>query len=465
MRFGLLGDHPDGLAMTRALVESGRHQLVVYAGPAAGAEYLRRWGLAPPRVVDLEEVLADPGLDAVIVAATPANRAGVLRRAVQSERHVLCVHPADQRADTAYEAAMIRAETGRLLFPILPEAMHPAVRRLTALLRMPEERRSHLEVIGKRSAAEETAVTAEPPPRPPRSAPSVAGSRLQIRLIQVERWATEHVLLDADSVGHKAGLPGWDVLRALGGEVAEVAALAPEEELDENEPLLLSGSFEGGGLFQTALLPRQAHERWSVTVVAPSGSAHLDFPEGWPGPARLSFIDDSGVEHNESFESWDPWPALVEAFESALANSRARQPAPATYAPRPNAVSEHITTVVAPPTVSPVPPAASPFPTWQDEIRCLELDDAARRSVARRRASTLDYQEATEEASFKGTMTLVGCGLLWTSLMLLILSVWVPWLGWFIAPVFGFFIIMQLLRWVVPPKPETSAPQDLQIRR
>ena len=53
-------------------------------------------------------------------------------------------------------------------------------------------------------------------------------------------------------------------------------------------------------------------------------------------------------------------------------------------------------------------------------MRCLELDDAARRSVARRRASALEYQEATEEAGFKGTMTLLGCGLLWVSLLLLI---------------------------------------------
>jgi hypothetical protein len=341
--------------------------------------------------------------------------------------------------------------------------MHPAVRRLADLLRAPDERRPHAAVIGKRSAGEEVAVTAEPPPRPPRSAHADTGPRLEVRLIQIERWATDHVLLDADSAGHKPGLPGWDVLRALGGEVAEVAALAPEEELDENEPLVLSGSFEAGGLFQTALLPRQAHERWSVTVVAPAVSAHLDFPEGWPGPAQLSLIEDGGGERAESFESWNPWPALVDAFESALANSLGRQPAPVTYAPSTSAVSESITAAVPPP-ASPMPRAAGPFPTWQDEIRCLELDDAARRSVARRRSSTLDYQDATEEASFKGTMTLVGCALLWTSLMLLILSVWVPWLGWFIAPVFGFFIIMQLLRWVVPPKPEATD-KDLQIRR
>jgi hypothetical protein len=34
--------------------------------------------------------------------------------------------------------------------------------------------------------------------------------------------------------------------------------------------------------------------------------------------------------------------------------------------------------------------------------------------------------------------------------MLLILSAWLPWLGWIIAPVFGIFLVLQLLRWLVP---------------
>ena len=54
-------------------------------------------------------------------------------------------------------------------------------------------------------------------------------------------------------------------------------------------------------------------------------------------------------------------------------------------------------------------------------------------------------------------MTLVGCGLLWGSLLLLILSRWLPWLGWAIAPVFGVFLIMQLLRWVLPKKAAGAA--------
>src|ERR1051326_3890439 len=103
MRFALFGDHSDGLDLAHALVATGRHQLTSYTGPAEGLERLRRWGLAAPSVSDLEEVLADPAVEAVIVAGSPTDRPAQLRRALQSERHVLCVHPADQTPDTAYE--------------------------------------------------------------------------------------------------------------------------------------------------------------------------------------------------------------------------------------------------------------------------------------------------------------------------------------------------------------------------
>ena len=67
MHFALLGDHEDGLALARALAETGRHRLRCYSGSPIGEEYLRRWELNVPRVPDLEEVLADPAVEAVIV--------------------------------------------------------------------------------------------------------------------------------------------------------------------------------------------------------------------------------------------------------------------------------------------------------------------------------------------------------------------------------------------------------------
>src|SRR4051812_11760406 len=132
MRFAILGDHPDGLAMACALAQSGRHQVVAYTA-AVDDDILLCWGAAR-RVSDVEEVLADPAVEAVIVAGRPATRPAQLRRALQSERHVLCVHPPDVTPETAYEAGMIRDDTGYVLLPLLPEALHPAVQRLAGFV-------------------------------------------------------------------------------------------------------------------------------------------------------------------------------------------------------------------------------------------------------------------------------------------------------------------------------------------
>ena len=388
MKFALLGDHPDGLSMARALVESGRHELTAYCGSAVGAEYLKLWGVSAQRIGDAEEVLADPAIEAVIVAGSPADRSAQLRRAVQSDRPVLCVHPSDDNPNAAYEASMTQAETRKLLMPLLPEALHPAISRLAV----------------------------------------VAG---QPKLVDFFRASPDPGLQETDDEGFEPAIPGWDVLRKLGGEIVEVSGLAEGEELNADAPALISGRFEKGGMFRLTLLPQQP-ERWEISVLSATGTAKLAFPEGWPGRCELTWMVDS-IAKAETWEAWNPWSGLVEVLERSQ-----------------------------PPHPDPLPLSTGGegevHPTWNDEIRSLELDLAARRSIERRRTSTLEYQEATEEASFKGTMTLVGCSLLWISLVLLIISAWVPLLAWAIAPVFAVFLLLQLLRWIVPAKPEAKAP-------
>src|SRR5437762_5422109 len=138
MRFALLGNHRDGLAMAAALVQSGRHELTAYTAPAA-AEDVQRSSPAAQFVSDLEEVLADPAIETLIVAGSAANRPVQLRRSLQSERHVLCISPADQSPDIAYEAALIQRDTSKVLLPLMPEALHPGIARLAALCRGKEE--------------------------------------------------------------------------------------------------------------------------------------------------------------------------------------------------------------------------------------------------------------------------------------------------------------------------------------
>lgn len=281
MRFALLGDHPDGIELARALCASNRHQVPLYWGDPAGLRQLARHGIEPRHVADLEELLVDAHLDAVIVAGRPGVRASQLRRALQSECHVLCVHPADTSPDSAYEAAMIRADTGRVLMPMLPLTLHPGVRRLKELPASP-------------------------------------------RLIELEIWSNEEALLD----GPKPSVPGWDLLRFLGGEVAELSAVGVGGALTFGQPLMISGRFLNGLLFQSKYLSQQAEARLQIALVTATGRAVLAFAQGWPGPAQLTWTDEEGRPQAEAWEALDPWPALLERFEDAVDRAKTKRSCP-----------------------------------------------------------------------------------------------------------------------------------------
>jgi hypothetical protein len=380
MRFALIGDHADGWSMSRALVSSGRYELAVYCG--SSPQLLRSEFPAVRASGDLEDVLADPAVEAVIIAGPVALRAEQLRRVLQSERHALCVHPVSLTTDAGYEAAMLQGDTGRVLMPLCPDALHPALEQLRTLV------------------AEEE-----------------AAAFLRLECATDGRLAREWA-----ETGRIAGLWGWDVLRRVRGDIAEVSAYAEEETINPQKPLLIAGRFQAGGLFEVMHLPGASKSAISIHVQSRLGQAELLLPSGSDASARLH-----SWHGHQTWDPLDPWAALVAAFDSAI--DRWRQGP-----------------ILAPAgTPTPVAPT-DPRPTWQDEIRSVELDDAVRRSVEKRHSSVLEYQEATEEATFKGTMTLVGCGLLWLLVFLLILSRWAPWLGWLGIFSIGVFLLLQLLR-------------------
>jgi len=103
-------------------------------------------------------------------------------------------------------------------------------------------------------------------------------------------------------------------------------------------------------------------------------------PQSWDGPALLTWREETGDLHEEAWERlgtrgprWSSSSRRPSRFWPCRRKKRA---------------------------------AATPLLTWQDAVRGLELDDAARRSVEKRRSSLMEYQEANEEVGFKGTMTL-----------------------------------------------------------
>ncbi|HEY1381730.1 MAG TPA: hypothetical protein VGF55_33335 [Gemmataceae bacterium] len=377
MRFAILGDHPDGWAVARALAAGGRHQVVAYRGPRTDADLRPDWpGLRV--TADLEELLADPDVEAVIVAGEPGDRLDQLRRILQSERPALCVHPVDRKPDGAYEINLLQGDVHQVVLPILPLAVNPAVAEFADRL------------------------GTGPPPR----------------LIEVEFRSPGDLLFEGDGPAGGPHFPGWDVLRRLGGAVAEVQAFAREESVHRGEAVTVQGRFESGALFRAAYLPGCSESRLRLTADSLGGELAAD---------RVAV-------------GADDWSRLVTRFESAVDRLR--------VTPR------------AAPGAGPAADTGAGL-TWLDEIRAAELDDAARRSIERRRGVTLEYQEVSEDVGFKGTMTLVGCGLLWFIPVLLILSVWLPQVGWLIVPVLFGFLLLQLLRWFVPaPAARTGPPEQ-----
>ncbi len=83
----------------------------------------------------------------------------------------------------------------------------------------------------------------------------------------------------------------------------------------------------GQGLFQATYLPAQAEARLRVALVHRASRAELVFNQGWPGPARLGFTDEEGRDRIETWDAFDPWAALVAAFEETLRNRGAQRQA------------------------------------------------------------------------------------------------------------------------------------------
>src|SRR5690606_36085043 len=61
-------------------------------------------------------------------------------------------------------------------------------------------------------------------------------------------------------------------------------------------------------------------------------------------------------------------------------------------------------------------------PTWLDGCRSVELADTIERSLNKGRVVELHFEDYSEENTFKGTMTSLGCGLLLAGLVLMFLA-------------------------------------------
>jgi hypothetical protein len=344
MRFALIGDHPDGTEFASAMRDAG-HTLARSTGLVQDGEVIEE--ILSPAVA---EVLADPQIQAVIVAVRVDKRLDVTRRVLQSERHALVVHPVDVKPDGGYELNMLQGDMHQVLLPLLSEAFVDAQLLPGAWLEL----------------------TVTDPSEP---------------------------LLYLDATRRHPAFPGWTLIRRAAGEVLEVSTFGMEDFAQPGGVLLCSGRAERG-LFHIKCHRGGERRQVNSKFVTSNGEIQIDL---------------SGAAN--------AWPRLVAEFDRAVARL-AQTP---RSDPGVGATEEPGARIA-----------------WRDEIRALELNNAAARSLAKRRSVLMEYQEASEEVGFKGTMTLIGCGMIWVIILMLILSVWLPWLQSLILPALVLFLGMQL---------------------
>ena len=127
MNFLILGDGAEELAWLRRIVEDDE-QRVVAAFPG--------FDEFPdiPGPADLDDALATPGVEAVVVGGGLEFRAEALRRVAAAGWPAICLHPPGPDAEPYYVVALSREETGATIVPDLPERLHPGVERIRSAI-------------------------------------------------------------------------------------------------------------------------------------------------------------------------------------------------------------------------------------------------------------------------------------------------------------------------------------------
>ena len=123
MNVVILGDLEEELGWARWLVQRPEHRLdAAYPGFADSAMA----GIPVPR--DLEDALARPGVDAIVVGGPLESRGEWLRRAAAEGFAIIAIHPPGPDSEAYYQVSLSREETGATIVPDTPLRLHPALK-------------------------------------------------------------------------------------------------------------------------------------------------------------------------------------------------------------------------------------------------------------------------------------------------------------------------------------------------
>ena len=341
MKFALLGDDPQAVALVRAAVAGG-HELVWIGEVRTSADVLQTIAPHAERSDLWESLLDHRTADVVIVGQSDDEDrlADQLRKLVQAGVPLLVSHPVCASMLVYYELDMIRRETSCIMRYYWPGITHPAIDDLAQRVSDASSEIGAVEqIVFERSL-------------PVRNKQTV-----------LEQFARD-----------------VDLLVRLSGDVGRVGALGASDQETAYATLSVQMSGTSGTSLRWSVKPADDGAGGTLSLLGTSGRAVLHMPttaEPWTLEQTVA-----GQTQQTVYADRDEPAAAIEAMVEAAAER--------------NEVS-----------------------TWSEAARAVELAEAVERSLQKGRTIELHSQEFTEESTFKGTMTSLGCGLLIAALLVI----------------------------------------------
>jgi myo-inositol 2-dehydrogenase/D-chiro-inositol 1-dehydrogenase len=265
----ILGSGEEELAWARWLTGRAEHRLDA-ALPGFSDPALAR--VPAPR--DLEDALARPRIDLVIVGGPLESRAEYLRRAAAEGFALICLHPPALDSEAYYQVALSRHETGAVIVPDLRLRLHPGVRTLAQVLAESE--------LGEfRALRMETA----------------SGSSLDLARVVFARSV--------------------DVIRALLGEIEALTATGDPPGTSPELDLIVQLRSAGAQRAEVRAWAGPA-EPIRLSLVASGGVVTLECDPAFQQTARLIRHTSGQADQTLELEPWDSHAALLGVLLASL---------------------------------------------------------------------------------------------------------------------------------------------------
>ena len=413
MRFAILGEDPRLTTLGNAAVRLGHEIVWNGAGEDTNLTFPAPSTFPTPptfptpstdnRDEPWERLLDRDLADIILVGygTVEDRRADQLRMFIQAGVPTLSIHPVFHSMLTYFELEMMRDETKCLMQHYTPGAYHPLLRQLRRMVTDAEE-------LG---LAEELG---------------------QIEQVVFERTMTDRRKEEV----YPQLVQDLDLVSRVVGNIHCVATLKVPDVDTAYGNLSVQMSTSADLIVRWSVSSPASKPSGCIRLVGRDGQATLQMPEdltSW----SLEHIGEGGRTTVDSTPNdWDDAADAIRRIVSAVESQQATENQQPTEHQQSNRGES----------------------TWQAAARTVEVADAIERSMLKGRTIELHFEQFSEQSTFKGLMTSLGCGLLIAALCLVLVAGLIgdafdlPWAGgwhFVLLAVLVIFLLLQLIPRIV----------------